>query len=311
MPSMGIDENNRVAGTLLINVPGSVENRAWTYDPANGYLLSPEAYTSIKAVGPKGTLAGEFAGTPTVFDWLGNPMLVFPNLAGSFMTANRYGDVAGYFYDWSTNWEQTAVVYTHDGQWIPLVSPLYSQSAVYGSNDNGTLVGYATDLGGNVWPTVWASQATFLPGPVGNYTIAVSISNSNQITGYTVDPTDRLLPIVWQLTPGKATYTVLTIPMGFSGGCAAAVNSKGEVVGTMWPNGDSEYIGRAFIWTAGRGLVDLNDLKAPSARVFTLVSANAINEYGSIAGIADVNGERRAYIATPNRPVRAPGVTGW
>jgi uncharacterized membrane protein len=313
LPCMGIDDNNRVAGTSVNNGGGHVDYRAWTYDPSNGFLLSPEQYSTINAVSRDGTLAGSFFGTPTVFDWLGNATMVFPNIPGSFMAVNSHHDLAGYIFDANNNWIQTAVVYDHEGNWVTLRNPntpMYAGSAAYGINDNGAVVGSAENVLGSATGFLWTGQMTYLPGPDGNSTVAVSINNNNEIVGYTVTPTDQVLPIRWVSTPSTTKYTVMALPTGYDSGFAGAMNGKGSIVGTMW-SGQGLNIGRAFLWTPSRGLIDLNDLKAPNSRVYNLVSANAINESGSIAGIAEVNGQLRAYLAVPNTPGLGSGVTGW
>jgi probable HAF family extracellular repeat protein len=66
-------------------------------------------------------------------------------------------------------------------------------------------------------------------------------------------------------------------------GCANDINDNGVIVGAMRKNG----VGRAFIWDAASGIIDLNDLVTASRAGWDrLESAIRINNRGEIIGLA-------------------------
>ncbi|MBS1722052.1 MAG: hypothetical protein JSS66_03475 [Armatimonadetes bacterium] len=310
LPSMGIDDRGRIAGTCEYLENGNVEYRAWTFDPGNGYLLAPAERSTINGVGFDGTLVGSAYGAPTVFDWLGNPLLTFPNGSGSFMAVNRYHDIVGYVFDPMNYWAQTAVILDRNGNWLKIGAPNFTGSAAYGINDLGYVVGYAGTITGECRAFYYKDGMTFLPGTQGNSDVALNVNNALIAVGYSVTPTDQVLPVSWTLGPNRAQQRTMVLPTGFSNGFATAVNDSGQAVGTMW--GSENTFAHAFL-TLGDQVVDLNDLRAASARVYTLVSANGINAHGQITGLAvvriHVGGpvQTVAYVATPLNPVNGMG----
>ena len=84
---------------------------------------------------------------------------------------------------------------------------------------------------------------------------------------------------------------------------ANGINNSETVVGTS--------NGRAFLWTAGVGIQDLNSLLDESGIGWTLVFANAINDATQIVGYGDHNGETRAFLLAPATPCEASLPFGW
>jgi hypothetical protein len=84
---------------------------------------------------------------------------------------------------------------------------------------------------------------------------------------------------------------------------AVAVNSSDWAVGWTDNFGNLQ---RAFLWTPGEGMTDLNGLIDPADPKFgqvTLLSATAINNKGQIAGVladSTLGGELRIYLLTPS-----------
>jgi probable HAF family extracellular repeat protein len=71
------------------------------------------------------------------------------------------------------------------------------------------------------------------------------------------------------------------------------VNDFGQVVG------ESDYIAiRAFVWTAGTGMVDLNS-RIPANSGWALNVALSINVKGQISGYGIINGQTHAFLLTP------------
>lgn len=304
LPSLGIDSTGRVAGQCLYVEDGQSLMRAWTYQSANGYLLSPSEYSTINGVSSNGLLVGSSYGSPTVFDWLGNPTTVFPTTSGCFMAANRYHEVAGFVFDPKEGWAQTAVLYDVNGNWVKLEGPEIMSSAAYGINDFGGVVGYACTINGECRAFYWYGGMEFLPGLTGNSDVATGINNRYVVVGYTVTPTDQVLPVSWSVGPSFSRQVPIDLPLGYTNGFAQAVNDNGQVVGTMWGNGTTE--SHAFVTMSDGRAVDLNSLKTAGGRNFNLLSANAINARGMITGMAKVKiyagGEpprTMAYVAKP------------
>jgi probable HAF family extracellular repeat protein len=73
---------------------------------------------------------------------------------------------------------------------------------------------------------------------------------------------------------------------------ASAINNQGAVVGTT----DTNLGKRAFVWTADKGMVDLNTL-VPSGQRVVLTAALAINDRGQILAIGspDHNPNSKKY----------------
>ena len=87
--------------------------------------------------------------------------------------------------------------------------------------------------------------------------------------------------------------------MGSSHSSALAVNDKGEVVGSAAGSGGTQ---RAMRWTAATGMVDLNQrLSAAMQKHWSLQEARAINDQGQIAGWGLQDGQRRAFLLTPQK----------
>lgn len=128
------------------------------------------------------------------------------------------------------------------------------------------------------------------------------MNNRGDIVGYTVTPTDGVLPVLWTLNTPSNQVT-LQMPAGMDNGYAQAVNESGIAVGTMWSG--TEEFSRAFVTKPDGTIIDLNTIKDAGSRVYHLVTADAINAGGVIVGTATtklhVNGPSvtLAYIARP------------
>jgi len=77
---------------------------------------------------------------------------------------------------------------------------------------------------------------------------------------------------------------------------AFAINIFGTVVGnSSWAGAGAH----AFVWSAKRGMRDLNAL-LPAHAGWELQAAVAINVGGEIVGSGTVNGQQHAYLLTPS-----------
>ncbi len=118
---------------------------------------------------------------------------------------------------------------------------------------------------------------------------AYAINNFGVVTG-TATISGDLISHAFVSVSGKLK------DIGTLGGSAAqgtAINDFGVVVGFSNITGDTDV--HAFIWTADRGMVDLNSL-IPANSGWVLNSANGINAEGHIVGTGIHNGESRAFI---------------
>lgn len=97
---------------------------------------------------------------------------------------------------------------------------------------------------------------------------------------------------------GNPQFVDLGVLPGFFGSEALAVNNNGDIVGESYggTEGDPDY--HAFIFPAGRKMLDLNEL-IPSNSGWKLHWASAINDNGQIAGTGTHNGRFQAYLLTP------------
>jgi probable HAF family extracellular repeat protein len=74
----------------------------------------------------------------------------------------------------------------------------------------------------------------------------------------------------------------LGTPRGGTYSRALSINDRGEVVGSS----DSSVGTRAFVWTAGRGIEDLNTL-IPANSDFVLFEAVSVNNRGMILALGN------------------------
>jgi len=127
----------------------------------------------------------------------------------------------------------------------------------------------------------------------GNYEChALAINDLGQIAGYAQrERSDNLRAVFWGSAAAEIGY-MGALGEGF--GLARAINNFGQTVGSS--------AGRAFLWSARKGMRDLNELIAPGSDI-VLTSANDINDQGAIAvcGI-DSLGQKRSFLLLPPPP---------
>lgn len=301
LPAMGVDTLGRVAGFRIYDETGAENPRGWLYDMVHGYRMVLPETSKVNGMSANGHLVGANYGSPTFFDWQGNATTVF-TVAGEFLAVNRFGEAAGFIYDPLNNWIQTAVYFDRNGTLIQIPSLDMTNSAAYGVNDQGLVVGVAGNALGEARAFVWNGDTTFLPGLPGHTDVATAVNNIGDVIGYTVTPTDGVLPVRW-IAANRSAQIQMPLPLGMDNGMARAVNDKGMVVGTMWSSTGEET--RAFVTRPDGTLVDLNNLKDANARLIHLLTADAVNAGGVIVGTAmtriHVNGPAytMGYIARP------------
>jgi probable HAF family extracellular repeat protein len=88
--------------------------------------------------------------------------------------------------------------------------------------------------------------------------------------------------------------------LGSSGNSSTArdISENGTVVGTS--------NGKAFLWTASGGMIDLASLITDPLGAWSLQEAFAINDLGQIVGYGSINGSVHAFLLTPEQPEPVP-----
>lgn len=118
---------------------------------------------------------------------------------------------------------------------------------------------------------------------------ALAVNDFGKAVGFTVDSNQETHAFIYDGTQ--------LVEMGFALGNSNArgINGNGYVVGDFI-NVDTR---NAFVYD-GSTVMNLNDHMDASGAGWTLVEAWDINDSGQIVGFANVNGEGRAFLATPD-----------
>ena len=142
---------------------------------------------------------------------------------------------------------------------------------------------------------IWQNgQMTDLGTLGGNESFAEHVNNNAQVVGTSRTSSNEVHGFIWQ--NGKMT----DLGAGTLGGkpsVARGINDAGQVVGQFE---DANNQGHAFVWQNG-AMSDLNTMIDPSLGL-SLLSAQAINNQGQIAGFGIHNGQTRAFLLTPAQP---------
>ena len=154
---------------------------------------------------------------------------------------------------------------------------------------------------------------------------AMGINDQGQIVGFVARSGHEERAILW--SGGRVTDLGSLRSPGDAGG--AAINNRGEVVGTAWyePNVLSQFVHdhplrlkpllpmfshqgaeHAFVYRAGR-MADLNAL-IPARSGWILEGAQGINDRGQIVGVGQHHGQERAFLLTPIGTYPAAGGVG-
>ena len=145
---------------------------------------------------------------------------------------------------------------------------------------------------------------------------AMGINDQGQITGFAARSSHEERAMLW--SGDRVTDLGTLSSPGDAGG--AAINNRGEIVGTAWyePNALSQFVHdhplrlkpllplfshqgaeHAFVYRAGR-MADLNAL-IPVHSGWMLKDASGINDRGQIVGMGLHHGEERGFLLTPVR----------
>jgi probable HAF family extracellular repeat protein len=189
---------------------------------------------------------------------------------------NRSGDVVGYS---SGPTGIRAVLWPKTGAARALPGlPGSTSSKALAINARGNAAGISQS-GSDTHAVRWDRDVVQDLGtlPRARFSEALAINNKDEVVGSAGDATGARHAVLWER--GFAIKDLGVLPGGDSSR-ALGINDRSEVVGTS----ESLLGSRAFVWTAGAGMRDLNTL-VPSGGGFVLVQAVAINNHGTILAL--------------------------
>ncbi|WP_214436704.1 hypothetical protein [Dendronalium phyllosphericum] len=135
------------------------------------------------------------------------------------------------------------------------------------------------------------------PLPNDTSSLAQNINNFGQIVGYsysTSGPTFDPKAVVWKngkITQLETSNSYLSI--------AQDISDSGQIVGYNFAANNIYGNTSALLWVNSK-VLNLNSLVAPNSDKFdVLTKANGINNVGQIVGTGLINGQERAFLATP------------
>jgi probable HAF family extracellular repeat protein len=304
--------------------------RAFVWDSVNG--MQPLGLVSNRTsfaygINEAGQITGEYwmAGTPESAQGYRADARSLQNLGsisgGTFpqsarLGINESGAVAG---EMPSNAGSTrGFVWGAGGAETLQVLPGQTFSAATDINDSGLVVGHsgpaANELGTHAFSyngTTMTDLGDLTGG--GNFSAAHGVNNNGWIVGQSAEVGGRHA-FLWD----GQTMTSLG-NFGSAQGASAAydINASGQIVGFGTTDARS-----AFVWAAGTGMMDLNELIDRNDPMFVsgfrLLEAHAINDLGQIVGFGTLNGSEHAFLLTPvpephqyGMMLAGLGMVGW
>lgn len=230
---------------------------------------------------------------------------------------NERGQIAGWSYT-NTTPNPVATFDCGNGNVVPTQDPFFWENGrmtdlgtfggncgvVRGMNNRGQVAGYSF-LAGDIlyhpfrWDKKGGLQELGLLG--GNYGAPYGINDAGDAVGWANEAGDVIFhAVLWPR--GKNTPTDLGLAGGFTTSLAAAINSKGQIIGclTSDPSGNCfPYDSDSFLWEDG-DMVDVNTLVPPHPGVRLSGSEGYINDEGQILLLGLLaNGDIHAFLLTP------------
>lgn len=183
-----------------------------------------------------------------------------------------------------------AFVTTAPGGFVELGTLGGSSSAALGVNDSGMVVGWAENTAGVAHAFRLRSDGTMEdlggPGSASTASFGTAINDSGVVVGYS-GPQGAFHVVRSNANGGLDDLGTMS---GYSSSQASGINSQGQIVGSAFNAfGPSS----AFFYTDKTGYVDLNAMIGPDSG-WTITSAAAINDLGSIAATGYLNGRMHA-----------------
>jgi probable HAF family extracellular repeat protein len=270
-------DNKKTASSFLVSTSGIDDV---TSD-------QPTDYSALYGINDGGEVVGSINGGSTLLPFRAVRHTGFQNLdllpgdsGGAALAINENGEAAGYS---SGGSGVRAVWWTREGNVQELRSlPNDNTARALHLNKFADVVGTSGEIVKRavLWPT--KGIPIQLETPKGfTDSEAVSISDRGDIAGFAtayVPPAVQAHAVVWG--PGGQPLTDLgTLPGGLTSR-ARDVSETGEVVGTSSTSNGN----RAFLWSAARGMLDLNTLVSDPALI--LIDAVSISKQGVILAIS-------------------------
>jgi probable HAF family extracellular repeat protein len=125
----------------------------------------------------------------------------------------------------------------------------------------------------------------------GNFSVAQGINSLGQVVGRSYTSTQAEHAFLYS---NGQMRDLGTLPSG-SDSDASDINDSGEIVGSAKTSSGAD---RAFVYSGGQ-MYNLNNL-IPAGSGWELTFASAINASGQIVGVGLLNGQTRAFLATPD-----------
>ena len=175
-------------------------------------------------------------------------------------------------------------------------------SKATGINAAGTVVGNSTAIigaRGFVWQGGVMSALSPLPDGLASY--AAGINSSGQVVGQSgLGYSNGSRATRWENGVVSSLGVLGSVPGQQGESFANAINDAGQVVGSSTTSlGNSSLANSAFLWSSASGMIDVNALLIPGAGARVL-SANAINDNGQIAGSALFASSFHAVLLNPS-----------
>ena len=258
----GVNEFGQVAGTAADKIDGTVRPRAFLYSQGVMQDLGTLGGSSSQGYGLNDS--GEVTGTADLAGGAGSHAFLYSN---------------GQMQDLGT-------------------LPGYDGSTGLGINNSHQVTGYLSATGIIHAFLYSAGQMKDLGTLGGGFSQGSAINRDGQIAGGST-----LVPDTQFAAPTHAfLYSRGKMKdLGTLGGARSfgfGINSFGQVVGASEIDSQSG-VGHAFLYTQGRGMLDLNTL-LPQGSGLVLSSAAAINDAGQITGGATVaSGATHAFLLSP------------
>jgi len=130
---------------------------------------------------------------------------------------------------------------------------------------------------------------------LGRSSTARAINNSGQIAGYSKIDNSVVDPSIQHAFLYKDGIMTDLGTLGGNKSHAYGLNDSGHIVGRSFLIGGAD---SAFLYNETEGMLNLNDLIAPSIG-WNLTFAKDINNLGQIVGFGEFNGETHAYLLNP------------
>jgi uncharacterized membrane protein len=230
---------------------------------------------------------------------------------------NERGQIAGFSYT-NTTPNPVPTFDCGNGHVVPTQDPFFWENGkmtdlgsfggncgvVRGFNNRGQVTGFSYLAGDVLYhPFRWDKKGGLKELGIlgGNYGATYGINDAGDAVGWANEAGDVIFhAVLWP--NGATTPTDLGVTAGFSTSLAAAINSKGQIIGCLTndPSGNCfPYDSDSFLWENG-DMVDVNALVPPHPGILLSGSEGYINDQGEILLLGQLdNGDVHAFLLTP------------